>query len=322
MNSVAMCTYNGEKYIKEQLQSIINQTMKPDEIVICDDCSKDATVRIINETLKNWTGLWRLIINEKNLGFQKNFQKAMSLCNGDIIYLSDQDDVWDLKKMEIMNQTFREHPRAVLVFHDATLVNEQLQLLYPSFWDILDFEPKKFLLKKYDILFKRNILQGSACALKKMVFTKAIPFPNQAVHDEWLLLVAISMGDVIPIPQILMKYRQGNNALGGLPESGLHRVKKWTVSYKNTGICHYDELLRRSAIFNEYEKRNFISAELEKRSNFKRFSRFLQYRLNCINEMNVLIIKTIFQYKYFFLQWPYSIKALAPVIFCFSIFMF
>lgn len=101
MNSVAMCTYNGEKYIKEQLESIIHQTLPPDEIIICDDGSNDHTISAIKETMRVWRGSWMLVQNEKNLGYKKNFQKAISLCQGDIIYLSDQDDVWDLHKWSL-----------------------------------------------------------------------------------------------------------------------------------------------------------------------------------------------------------------------------
>ena len=115
MNSVAMCTYNGEKYIKEQLESIIHQTLPPDEIIICDDGSNDHTISAIKETMRVWRGSWMLVQNEKNLGYKKNFQKAISLCQGDIIYLSDQDDVWDLHKMELMNQIFVECPEVVTV---------------------------------------------------------------------------------------------------------------------------------------------------------------------------------------------------------------
>ena len=181
MNSVAICTYNGEKYIKDQLISIMNQTMLPDEIVICDDCSEDNTVNIINDTLKNWSRDWNLIINKENLGFKKNFQKAIGLCKGDIIYLSDQDDIWNLKKMEIMSRVFKDYPDAVMTFHDAILVNGQLQVLYPSFWHILKFDSKMFKLNSYSCLFKSNVLQGSACAFKKGVFLKAYPFPQEAI---------------------------------------------------------------------------------------------------------------------------------------------
>lgn len=100
-NSVVMATYNGEKYIIEQLDSIRNQTLPPDEVIICDDCSTDNTRKIIEDYIIRYdlTG-WNLFINDVNIGFYNNFFKALRLCTGDIIYLSDQDDVWDSCKIE------------------------------------------------------------------------------------------------------------------------------------------------------------------------------------------------------------------------------
>lgn len=92
--SVALCTYNGEKYIKEQLDSILNQTKKVDEIIVCDDCSSDKTVEILNHYSSTNPGLFKIYINEQNLRSVKNFEKAITLCTGDIIFLSDQDDFW------------------------------------------------------------------------------------------------------------------------------------------------------------------------------------------------------------------------------------
>jgi glycosyltransferase involved in cell wall biosynthesis len=310
MNSIAMCTYNGEKYIEEQLQSIIQQTMEPDEIIICDDCSQDNTVSIIKHTLEKWSGKWQLIVNEKNLGYKKNFQKAITLCSGDIIYLSDQDDVWDLKKIEIMSQTFADYPNAVLVFHDASLVNEKLQLLFPSFWNTLEFQPETFLLKNYNILFKRNVLQGSACAFKKIVFEKAMPFPPGAVHDEWLLLISITLGKVIPINNKLMQYRQGHNVLGGLPEQNIDKLRKWMLKYKNALYQHYNEIRRKLEIFHEYEQRYEVTVTLFGNCGIHEYNQFLRYRLQCITDRDLSIIKELFQYKKFFIQWSFSIKTL------------
>lgn len=86
MISVALCTFNGEKFIAQQLQSIVNQTIMPDEIIVCDDCSKDRTVNIIRETLKDYNGHWQFVCNQENLGYKKNFEKAIGLCQGDIIF--------------------------------------------------------------------------------------------------------------------------------------------------------------------------------------------------------------------------------------------
>jgi len=121
---------------------------------------------------------------------------------------------------------FQNNPRAVLVFHDAILVDKQLKLLYKSFWQTLEFEPRKFLCHDYNILLEKNVVQGSACAFRKKVFYKALPFPIEAIHDEWLALTAVAEGEIVPIAQPLMKYRQSSdNALGGLPISFIDKIK-------------------------------------------------------------------------------------------------
>lgn len=168
MISVAMCTFNGEKYIKEQIESIINQSLVPDEIIICDDCSKDNTVNIIKETLDNWSGKVYLVVNEKNLGYRKNFEKAISLCHGDIIFLSDQDDVWNKDKIEIIKTEIEKDKNILLAFHDVEIVDENLCLINKSFWNVLHFDYMQFLENDFRRLMESNVIQGSACAFKKI----------------------------------------------------------------------------------------------------------------------------------------------------------
>lgn len=124
--SVAMCTYNGEKYIEEQLNSILHQT-KIDEIIICDDGSKDKTLEICNEILKSSNVEYTLKLN-KNLGFAKNFYQAITLCSGDIIFFCDQDDIWKENKIDLMCQVFNNDPDTLLVFSNAYITNENLEV--------------------------------------------------------------------------------------------------------------------------------------------------------------------------------------------------
>ena len=108
MISVAVTTYNGEKYIEEQLQSICEQTLSVDEIIIVDDCSTDNTVDIVeNFILRNEEKRIHLLVNKKNLGYTKNFYKAISMTHGDYIFLSDQDDIWKTNKVERMIDVMR-----------------------------------------------------------------------------------------------------------------------------------------------------------------------------------------------------------------------
>ena len=122
--SVALCTYNGEKFLKEQLDSILNQTVKVDEIVVCDDGSTDATVSILNSYKEAFPSIFRVYQNEKNLRSVKNFEKAISLCENEIIFLCDQDDVWKPEKVSVFLEKFRENTDVDVFASNAEIVDE------------------------------------------------------------------------------------------------------------------------------------------------------------------------------------------------------
>src|ERR671927_271278 len=102
--SVAMCTYNGARFVREQLASIAAQTRPPDELVVCDDCSTDATLECIREFARTAPFPVRVVENEKNAGSTKNFERAVELCEGDFIALADQDDVWLPEKLQRLEE--------------------------------------------------------------------------------------------------------------------------------------------------------------------------------------------------------------------------
>src|SRR4029077_8380451 len=110
--SIAMCTYNGARFLPEQLESIAAQTRLPDELVVCDDGSADESAEIVRNFGKNAPFPVRLELNEKNLGATKNFEKAIGLCQGDLISLADQDDVWKPQKLSKLWLVFQENPGA------------------------------------------------------------------------------------------------------------------------------------------------------------------------------------------------------------------
>lgn len=258
--SIAMCTYNGGEFLREQLESILHQTWQPDEIIICDDQSTDNSVLIAKSVLEKWNGKWQIIVNEKNLGFKKNFQKAISLCQGDIIFLSDQDDVWDKSKIEIMMQAF-EDENVILAFHDAELVDENLKQLYPSFWKTMNFDPELFQKNDFRSVFAQNIMQGAACCFRKALFYKATPFPMNVIHDEWLLLVGLCEGKVFPVNKALLKYRQARNVIGGKPLTWIGKVYKWVGCIHNAVVSHITYLKSREYTF-RYLTKKYASVNL------------------------------------------------------------
>lgn len=296
--SIAMCTYNGAKYLKDQLESILNQTVSPDEIIVCDDGSKDKSVEVAKNILHKWNGKWKVISNETNLGFKKNFQKAISLCTGDIIFLSDQDDVWNEKKIETMLPVFKDS-NVVLAFHDATLVDENLELLYPSFWKTLNFDSRLFFKRDYRIVLAHNVMQGAACCFRKKLFQIAEPFPVEAIHDEWLLLVGLAIGKVIPVDKTLLQYRQAQNVLGGIPLTIKQKFLKWYKAFNKGMDVHAKYLNNRLNVFalllkrtSEYQSNVFLSQLGE-------YNNFLARRIKYFNSFFNRVEKKEFYYWYF-----------------------
>lgn len=282
MISVAMCTYNGEAFIEEQLISIIGQTKQPDEIVICDDCSQDNTIQKAEEVLSAWSGNVKIIKNTHNLGYRLNFQKAISLCTGDIIFLSDQDDVWDLKKIEIIYRTFLNHPEIKLVFHDAVLVDQRLQLLHSSFWHLLSFNPDDFSRNGYKRLLLGNVVQGSACAFCRELFGTASPFPKEAVHDEWLALVAAISGGILPVSQPLMKYRQGNNQIGGEVRTFRQGIHIWRTKFRESVRKHVQQIENRKMVLGLLSQRYSSSIGLDFYDELNKIEFFFNMRIQYI----------------------------------------
>lgn len=281
--SIALCTFNGEKFIAEQLQSIITQTVMPDEIIVCDDCSQDSTVDIVRNVLEDYKGRWQLVCNQKNLGYRKNFEKAIGLCQGDIIFLSDQDDVWDANKISIMKPVF-DDPKVVLAFHDAELVDERLRALAPSFWETMHFDSKLFKKGDFRHIFAHNVMQGAACCFRKKLYQKAIPFSEGGVHDEWLLLIGLCEGTVIPVKKTLLQYRQAQNAIGGMPVTVRERMKKWLGAIHEATQSHNSYIKQRADLFRAVIG-HFDGIEPEKLDFYKSillFEKFLQKRLCAI----------------------------------------
>lgn len=287
MISIALCTYNGEKYIGQQLQSLITQTYQPDEIVVCDDQSRDNTVGIVKQILENWSGKYQIIINKKNLGYKKNFQKAISLCKGKLIFLSDQDDVWDKNKIAEILTIFNCYPEIIMVFHDAEIVDEKLQPISPSLWHDMKFNYKEFKNKNYFRFTRGNVIQGAACAFRRNLFELAQPFPLEAIHDEWLALNAISNGGIYPINKRFLKYRQTDqNEIGAISENFSEKIYKWIRSTKKNIKFHYINLKRYASVWNALQDKYGESLVLGDQ-NAVTFSKFLNKRENAISAKKI-----------------------------------
>lgn len=218
--SVAMTTYKGARYIEAQLESILAQTLPPDEIVICDDNSPDDTAAIIRRIAASSSVPIHLHVNPENLGVIQNFARAISLCTSDYIALSDQDDVWLPEKIAICHAAMQD-AEATLPPHTPVLLHTDLQLVdadltptHPSFLAYTGLKPHiEFPLKR---LMIQNYITGCTAYFNRALIQVALPIPPEAViHDHWLALMAAATGTIKTLPQVTILYRQhGNNQIG------------------------------------------------------------------------------------------------------------
>lgn len=213
--SIAMTTYNGEKFLKEQLDSIVNQTYKNLEIIICDDYSTDNTIDIIKDFQKRDRRI-KLYQNEKQLGVLKNFEKAISLCSGEYIAISDQDDIWVTNKIEIMLSEIEEN---ILIYHDDTLIDRSGKLLHNSF-----FESNEIVINKEHktkALMLDNWILGHACIFSSQLKKDILPIAHEIEHyDMWIAIVASKVGKIKYLNKQLVLWRQhGTNTSGSKIET-------------------------------------------------------------------------------------------------------
>lgn len=210
--SVSMCTYNGAQYLHEQLDSIAAQTRLPDELIVCDDQSDDTTTEIVKTFATKVPFQVRLTINNEKLGSTKNFEKAIRLCVGDIIALSDQDDVWHPYKLRCIEKIFSGSLRIGAVFTDAEMVDERLHPLGYRLWQSVGFSRIKQKCvtkgKAIDVLLKRNVVTGATMAFRAKFKRLVLPIPDIWVHDGWIALLIAATTDLGIIHKPLIKYRQ------------------------------------------------------------------------------------------------------------------
>ncbi|WP_407401955.1 glycosyltransferase family 2 protein [Chryseobacterium sp.] len=220
--SVALCTYNGEKYLKDQLDSILQQTCDVDEIVVCDDGSSDKTIAILQGYFNNYPLIFKIHKNEINLRSVKNFEKAITLCTGDIIFLSDQDDVWEQNKVETMVDYFNTHSDIQALFTNGFIINENNKAIETyTVWDAPKFmEEKGNRVDHYKILTHLgNYATGASMAFKKQLKKQILPFPiiENFHHDVWIAIVAAKNKALGYIPTPLFSYRcHQNQQVGGI----------------------------------------------------------------------------------------------------------
>lgn len=246
--SIAMATYNGAKFLREQLDSIAAQTLPPCELVICDDGSTDSTLEIAGQFAKEVNFPVRIYQNEINLGFADNFLKAASLCEGDWIAFSDQDDVWLPHKLATVSRRFNDG--VLLVLHSADLVDASLKASGKRWPDIRsDFIAKPLQNRPwwttpgFTQCVSAELIRNYSWQIRPNNFHD--PEKIQA-HDQWVYFLANSFGRVAYIEESLALYRRHEGAVTG---SYLNTFRGRLEEARERGSSHY---MMMSKISHEY----------------------------------------------------------------------
>ena len=221
--AVALCTYNGAAHLREQLRSIVAQTVVPDEIVVTDDGSTDATMAILEGELADAPFALDCARNTHTKGVAANFADTLARCTADVIALADQDDVWAPTRIEIGTAPFSS-PAVMATFSDAELIDGHGEARNSSLWAAhgLGRRARRRLTggEPWRQLLRWNCATGATLAIRREVLDVALPVPQRTLHDEWLALVAAGLGEVVAIGEPLVSYRVHEGSALGLPPRG------------------------------------------------------------------------------------------------------
>jgi glycosyltransferase involved in cell wall biosynthesis len=241
--SIALATFNGGLHLRGQLDSLAAQSRYPDELIACDDCSSDHTVEILRDFASTAPFTVRIYRNAEQLGVIKNFEKAVSLCEGDVIALCDQDDVWNADKLELMETVFAANDVG-LVFSDAELVDANLKTESRSLWQAVGFDSKKKRLARQgrilEVLLRGNIVTGATMAFRSTFRDLVLPIPSlgDLLHDGWITLIIAAVAEVAFIDKPLIKYRQHEAQVMGAPARATIKDR---ITFRKTDPVHYLE---------------------------------------------------------------------------------
>lgn len=243
--SIAMATYNGAKFLSEQLNSFVEQIRLPDELVVTDDCSTDDTLKILESFAENAPFPVRIYRNESNLGYAKNFDKALSLCTGDLIFLSDQDDVWFPEKIAHMAGVAERNPDALVVMNDAALTDAELnEVGLTTLGQIRSAG-----------LGMESFVMGCCIGVKRELLDICLPIPDgYKAHDNWIVGLADGLNARVIEDIPLQYYRRHASNTSQFLANRITRVTRFHVFiHRVKNLFHVDAALQNRASLEQTE---------------------------------------------------------------------
>jgi len=296
--AVVVATYNGATYLREQLESIVQQTYKPSQIIIIDDASIDDTLLVAN----NFAALHPMVMvvqNQTRLGYIKNFEKGMLLTNANYIALSDQDDIWMTNKLEVLIHAIDDQ---MLAYSDSELIDADGQLLNRKMSSI-----KNQLAYHTPLMYAIGAwAPGHTMLFKKELVDKAVPLPTLVTHDFWLGFVATCYSKVVYVNEPLVHYRQHTqNAIGA--DTTKNKTVSLTLAQKKQqarermGLLYNKVKATGHADAVVFEKINDSYSSFSLSNNVKRAKLFFDYRnLILAYKKKSALLKILFAVKMFF----------------------
>lgn len=277
---ILLATYNGEKYVAEQIESILNQTYKNINLIISDDCSKDKTPQILKEYSQKDSRI-KLNLQQENMGVVKNIEFLLKQVESPLYMLADQDDYWLPEKIEKSVEKLKQE-NADLVFGDLEVVDKDLKTIYPSFGDfmLLNRKINKYI-NSYKVNYLYNCVTGCTLISKKEFIKYILPLPTNSkfvIHDHWIGLMVSLNGKLAYMPEKYIKYRQhGNNQVGTTKVThALEKIEDVRNHFINVKLGVFRTYVENEKKFsNEIQKLNkkayeyFSMLKNKKRVNFK-----------------------------------------------------
>lgn len=275
--SVVVATFNGARFIAEQLESIINQSYTPLEIIITDDASTDETVSVLSKYAEQHNHI-KVITSEENVGFLKNFERGVRLANGEYIALSDQDDIWLPEKIEILMRERKDH---ALVYCNSELVDangKNLGIKLTDLKNLIDFDsPINYTVG--------GTASGHAMLVKKEAILTSLPWPAMVTHDYWIGFVSTFYGPLKFVDKVLVLYRQHDANVVGITAGVAKATKrKKTKRERNELARERIRLMYEKCPDELTEAKHFFSVlnksyeDFSLRNNFTRMVTFLKNR--------------------------------------------
>jgi glycosyltransferase involved in cell wall biosynthesis len=251
--SIAMCTYNGETYLQQQLDSIRTQTLLPDELIICDDGSSDATLSIAGKFARTAPFQTILVRNETNLGYNRNFAQAVQRCSHELVALCDQDDIWHPHKLAHLEWRMRSDPELGGVFSDGRLIDSASRPTGRTLWQSFRFDSEEQATfangGAVDVLLRRNVVTGMTIIFRRSLGYLLEQRPPHWIHDGWLAFLIATRSRLLACPEQLVDYRIHGNQQVGAPLS----VKDRVSLIRRNGLNAYLKNVRERNL-REYER--------------------------------------------------------------------